>query len=56
MTGIRKDKKKFTVNTMETINPSITSIIIQNTAKFRAKRQEAGASYMMIIIGMCKIK
>lgn len=41
---------------METINPSTSSIIIQNTAKFRAKRQEAGASYMMIIIGMCKIK
>ena len=50
---IRKKKKKCTVNTMETINPGISAIIIQNTAKFRAKRQEAGASYMTIAIGMC---
>ena len=41
---------------METINPSILLIIIKNTAKFREKRQKAGASCMMIIIGIGKIK
>lgn len=56
VTGNQKEKEKM--HSKYNGNNKSKHIIDhnKNTAKFRAKRQKAGASYMMIIIGIGKIK